>query len=67
MRGFGNIETYREAKTSVKNWSWEIKTAVLGMNGELAEILDAAEAGGVNDLEEILKEDACLDVKTENV
>ena len=29
-----------------------------GMNGELAELLDAAEADGVRNLEEILKEDA---------
>ena len=43
------------------NCSWEIKTAVSGMNGEVAEVVDAAEANGVRNLEEILKEDAfCL-------
>ena len=40
------------------NWSWEIKTAVPGMNGEVTEVVDAAEADGVRNFEEILKEDA---------
>ena len=57
---------YREANTRGKNWSWEIKTAVSGMNGELAEILDAAEADGVRNLEENLKEDAFVDANKES-
>ena len=40
-------------------------TAVSGMNRELAEMLDVAEADGVRNLEEILKEDAFLDANKE--
>ena len=39
------------------DWSWKIKTAVPGMNGELADIFDAAKTDGVRNLEEIFKED----------
>ena len=35
------------------------------MNGELAELLDAAEAGGVRNLEEILRMDAFVDAHKE--
>ena len=55
----------REAKTNGKSLSRKIETAVSGMNGDLAKILNAAEAGGVGDVEEILKEDACVDAKRE--
>ena len=58
MRGFDNIETLSGGEDQWQNWSWKIKTAVSGMNGELAQILDAAEADGVRNLEEILEENA---------
>ena len=47
------------------NWSLKIKTAVSGINGELAEMLDAAEADGVRNVEEILKEDALADADSQ--
>ena len=37
------------------------------MSGELAEMLDAAEADGVRNLEEILTEDALVDASTEKM
>ena len=37
------------------------------MNGELAELLDAAEVDGVRNLEEILRMDAFVDANKENV
>ena len=40
------------------NCSWKIKTAVSGMNGEVTEVVDAAEADRGRNFEEILKEDA---------
>ena len=58
MRGFDNIETLSGGEDKWQNWSWKIKTAVPGIHRELAEILDAAEADGARNLEEILKEDA---------
>ena len=39
-----------------QNWSWKIQTAVSGMNGDPAEILNAAEKYGVRSAEEILKD-----------
>ena len=38
----------------------KIKAAVSGMDGELAELLDAAEADGVRNLEEILRKTRLL-------
>ena len=66
MKGFDYIETLSGGADQWQNSSWKIKTAVSGMNGELAEILDAAEADGVRNLEEILKEDAYVDANKKN-
>ena len=57
MRGFDNIETLLGGEDQWQSWSWTIKTAVSGMNGNLAGLLNAAETGGVRIAEEILKED----------
>ena len=47
MRVFDNVETVSREEDQWQIWSWKIKAAVSGMKGELAEILDAAEADGV--------------------
>ena len=47
MRGFDNIETLLGGEDQWQSWSWTIKTAVSGMNGNLARLLNAAETGGV--------------------
>ena len=65
MRGFDNAETFSEGEDQWQNWACKIKTAVSGMNGEFAELSDAAEADGVGNLEGILKEDASVDASKE--
>ena len=65
MRGSDNIETVSGGQDQRQNWSWKIKTAVSGMNEDLAELLNAAEAGGVRNAEEILKDDEFVDARCE--
>ena len=50
-----------EVSTTSKRWPWDIETAVTGMNGELADILDAAGKDGVRHIEGILMGDAIVD------
>ena len=57
MGGFDNIETLSVGEDQWQSASWKIKTAVSGMNGDLAQLLYAAETGGVRNAEEILKDD----------
>ena len=63
-RGFDKLESLSGEEDQWVN-PWKIKTAVSGMNGETAEILDAAEADGVRNLKEILKEDAIAEANKE--
>ena len=56
-----------EAKTKWQNGSWKIKTAVSGMNRDLAELLNAAETGTVRNSEEISKYDAFVYANREDV
>ena len=63
MRGFDHVETFLGGEDQWQNWVWKVKTTVPGMNGELADILDAAVADGVRNLEEILQKDASVDAK----
>ena len=61
MRSLDNIETLSEGEDQWQSWWWTVKTAVSGTDGELA-----AEADGVRNLGEILKEDAFVDANKEN-
>ena len=65
MRGFHNIETLWGCEDQWQNWSRKIKTAVSGMNGDLSQVLNAAETGGVRNAKEILKDDGFVDAKKE--
>ena len=60
-KGFDNIETLSGGEEQWQNWSWKIKTVISGTNGELAEILNAAERTGMKSTEEILREDQFVD------
>ena len=64
MRGFDHIETLSGGEDQWQNW-WKIKTAVSGMNGDLTEMLNAAETGGARNAEEIIKDDKFVDVNRE--
>ena len=65
MRGFDNIETLSGgSEDQWQKWS-EIKTAVSGLHGDLAELLNAAETGGVRNAKEILKDDEFVDADRE--
>ena len=57
MGGLDNIETLSGGEDQWQYWSWKIKTAVSGINGDLADMLNAAEADGGRNLEDI-KENA---------
>ena len=46
-------------------WSWKIKTAVSELNGYLAEMLSAAETGGIKTGEEVHGDDHYRDANTE--
>ena len=61
MRSLDDIETLSEGEDQWQSRRWTVKTAVSGTDGELA-----AEADGVRNLEEILKEDAFVDANKEN-
>ena len=61
MRGCDNIERLSGGEDQWQRWSWKIKTAVSGTNGELAGILNAAEADGLRNIEETLNEDVFVD------
>ena len=65
MRGFENIETLAGGEDEWQIWSWKLKTAVSGMSGGLAELLNAAETGGVRNAEEILQDDEFVDANRE--
>ena len=65
LRGFDNIETFSGGEEQWQNWWWEIKTAVSGMNGELVEMLSAAETHGIENTEEILGEEQFVDANPE--
>ena len=65
MRGFDNIETPSGGEDQWHKWSWKIKTAVSGTNGDLAELLNAAETSKVRNVEEIFKDDVCVDATRE--
>ena len=56
MKGFDKIEVFSGGEEQWQNWSWKIKTAISGMNGELADMLKAAETTGIGNTEEILGE-----------
>ena len=45
--------------------SWKVKATVSGMNGDLVELLDAAETDGVRGVEEILKDDEYVEANAE--
>ena len=67
IRVFDNIEPLSGGEDyQWQHWSRKIKTAVSRMSGEVAEILDAAEADGVRNLEEISKEDAFVGARHED-
>ena len=65
LRGFDNIATFSGGEEQLQNWSWKIKTAVSGMNGELAEMLNAADTTRIVNTEEILGEDQFVDANRE--
>ena len=67
LRGFDNIETFSGGEEEWQNWWWEIKTAVSGLNGELVEVLSAAETRGIENTEEILGEEQLVDASPEKV
>ena len=66
MRWFDSIETLSGGEDQWQNWSWQIKMAVSGMNGDAAEIMNAAETDGVRNIEEILKDDTLVDANIES-
>ena len=57
MRLFDNIGTLSGDETLL----WKIKTAVSGMNRDLAEMLVAVETDGIKNFEEVSKEDTFMD------
>ena len=65
LKGFDNIETFSGGEEQWQNWSWKIKTAISRMNGELAEMLKAAEADGIESSEEVLREAKFVDANRE--
>ena len=65
MTGFDNIETLSTGKDQWQNLSWKITTAVSGMNGDLAELLNAAETGGVSKVEGILIDEEIVDANAD--
>ena len=58
LRGFDNIETFSGSEEEWQNWWWE---AASGLNGELVEVLSAAETRGIENKEEILGEEQLVD------
>ena len=58
--GFDGVETFSGGEEQ-----WQVKTAVSGMCGELAQMLDAAETTGIGNMEEILGEDQFVDANRE--
>ena len=65
MKGFDKIGVFSGGEEQWQNWSWKIKTAVSGMNRELAEILTTAEADGVESIEELSREAKFVDANRE--
>ena len=65
MKGFEKIEVFPGGEEQWQNWSWKIKTAVSGMNEEFAEMLTTAEAGGIESVEEVLREAKFVDASRE--
>ena len=65
MKGFDKIEVFSGGEEQWQNWSWKIKTAVSGMNEELAEILITAEADGIESIEEVLRKAKFVDANRE--
>ena len=65
MKGFDKIEIFSGGEEQWQNWSWKIKTAVSGMNEELAEILITAEADGIESIEEVLGKAKFVDANRE--
>ena len=65
LKGFDAVETFSGGEEQWQNWSWKVKTAVSGMRGELAEMLDAADTTGIGNTEEILGEDQFVDANQE--
>ena len=56
LKGFDNIETFSGGEEQWQNWSWKIKTAISGMNGELANRHFSNESGSLeSQYEELLK------------
>ena len=53
---FDSFDTLSGGEDQWQNWSWKIKTTVSGMNGDLPELLNASETGGVRNAGEILDE-----------
>ena len=65
MKRFDKIEEFSGAEEQGQNWSWQIKTAVSGMNEEFAEVLSTAEADGIESIEEVLREAKFVDANRE--
>ena len=65
LNGFNAVDTFSGGEEQWHTWSWKVKTAVSGMCGELAEMLDAAETTGIGNTEEILGEDLFVDANQE--
>ena len=65
MKGFDKIEVFSGGEEQWQNWSWKIKTAVSGMNEELAEMLTTAETEGIESIGEILREAKFVDANRE--
>ena len=66
MRGFDNIETLKGGEDECKiGCGRSRRQAVSGMIGDLAELLNAFETGGVGNAEEILEDDASVDANRE--
>ena len=61
VMGFDNIETFSGGEDQWQTWSWKVKAAVSGMNGDLVELLDAAETDGVKGVEESQEHDKFVD------
>ena len=61
-----NIETYPGGEDQWYTLWWKIKAAMSGSNGDMANLLNAAERGGVRGVEEILEDDEFVDANTES-
>ena len=65
MKGLDKMEVFSGGEEQWPNWSWKIKTAVSGMNAEIAEMLPTAEAEGIESIEEVLREAKFVDANRE--